>query len=174
MGKESVFTLADGNAEPVARANGRLDLEQQLAADGKQASADAAYAAGPVLRNLVKLEGGVINEGLNRGDDVVGRIADADTASDRSHRRLCEADGQFPNRLGMKNAVRINRDDDFSIRMLQRVANRTSFAAVNFIASRPDPDVGEISLCLLHPFVAVVGGAVVLRDHFKLVIRIVA
>src|SRR6267154_5757130 len=42
MGHEAVFTLVDGNAEPVSLADHRLDPEQEFPPDGKEASADAA------------------------------------------------------------------------------------------------------------------------------------
>ena len=74
----------------------------------------------------------------------------------------------------MDDAVRIDRDDDFCRRVLERVADRACFSAVDVVPADSDPDVGEVGLSLFHPFIAVVNGAIVLRYHFKLVVRIVA
>ena len=84
MREEAVFALVDGDAEPVAAADGRLDLQQQLAADGEEAAADAADAARPVLGDFVEMEGRVVDEGLDGGDDALVGIADADAAADRA------------------------------------------------------------------------------------------
>src|SRR5215472_7669907 len=111
MREEAVFALADGNAEPVAGADGGLDLEQQLAADREEASANAADAARPVLRNFVELERRIINECLNGGDDIILGIADSDAATNRTHFRFREAGGQFADCVWMEDAVGVDRDD---------------------------------------------------------------
>ena len=56
MRQEAVFALVDWDAEPMAAADCRFNLQQQLAADGEQAAADAADAACPVLGDFVEVE----------------------------------------------------------------------------------------------------------------------
>jgi hypothetical protein len=53
VGQEAVFALIDGDAEPVAAADGGLDFEQKLAAYGEEAAGDAADAARPVFGDLI-------------------------------------------------------------------------------------------------------------------------
>src|SRR5215471_21404824 len=65
VGHEAVFALVDGNAEPMALAYHRLDLQQQFPPDCKQTSADAAHAASPVLRNLIEVKRGVVDKRLD-------------------------------------------------------------------------------------------------------------
>src|SRR5208337_1952763 len=110
MRKEPVFPLVHGNSKPVAAANLRLNLQQQLAPDGEQASADATHAARPILGNFIDLKRGVVDKRLDRGDRVFVRISYSDSAADRSDLRLRKASCQLPDRLRMKDAIGINRD----------------------------------------------------------------
>lgn len=115
MGQKAVFPLVDGDAEPVTGTDGGFDLKQQFAANGEEASADATNTACPVLGNLVELEGGVVNDGLNGSDDVVVGVADADASPYGTNARLGKAGGQFADGVGMKDAVRVDGDNDFCL-----------------------------------------------------------
>ena len=174
MREEPVFTLAYGNAEPVAGADGRLDFEQQVAADGEKASADATDTPRPILWDLVELKCRIIDKGLNCCNDVVGGVSDSNSAPNRAHFRLGEARGQFANCIRVKDAIGIDRNDDLGCRVLYRIADRACLSAVEFIAFGTNVDVGEVALRLLHPLVAVIDRAVILRKNFELVIRVVA
>src|SRR5215472_3494429 len=105
MRQETVFSLVHRNAEPIARANRRLDLEQQLAADGKQASADAADAPCPIFGNLVELERRIVDQRLNGSDYTIIRISHSHAAAYRSDARFGKTGGQLPDCIGMKDTV---------------------------------------------------------------------
>src|SRR5581483_7375189 len=174
MCEEAVFALVYRNAEPVARAYRWLDFKQQFAANGKQASADAAHGARPVFGNLIHLERGIVDHRLNSGDDIFIRIANADSSTYRANSGLREAGGQFANCVRMKNAIGVDGDDYFRLRKLQGVANRACLTAVNFISSNSNTDIGEVALRFEEPFVAVVNRTVILRDYFEFAAWIVA
>jgi len=174
MRQEPVFPLIHGNTEPVACADRRLDLKQQRAPYSEQAPADTAHTASPILRNLIKLERGVVNDRLNGGDHTVVGVSDSHPAADRPHARLREAGSQLSNRVRMEDAIRIDRNDNLCRGVLQRIADRARLPAIDLIPPRPYAYVGEIALRLEHPLVAIVDRTVVLRDHFKVPVRIVA
>src|SRR6202040_428254 len=115
MSKETVLTLIHVNAEPVPGSDRWLDLQEQLAANREKTSADTAHTARPILGNLVKLEGGVVNNRLNRGDYVVIGISDSHPAAHRPDTRLGKAGGQLPNRVGMEYAIRIDRNNNLGM-----------------------------------------------------------
>jgi hypothetical protein len=111
---------------------------------------------------------------LNRRDDAVVGITNADAAADRAKARLAEAGGEFADGVGMKDAVGVDGDDDFSVGVLKSVADGAGLAAVDGVAAGADADVGEVVLGLAYPLVTVVDGAVILGDNFKQVVGIVA
>ena len=174
MSQEPVFPLVHWNSEPVAGADRRLDLQQQRAPDGEKASADAADAPRPILGNLIELECRVVDHRLDGGDHTVVWVSDSYSAPNRSNTRLRETCGQLANRVRMEDAIRIDRDDDLRGGVLQRIAHGTRLSAVHLIPPGPYVDVCEIPLGLAHPLIAVVDGTVILRDHFKFIVRIVA
>ena len=174
MSKEAVLALIHVNAEPVPGSDRWLDLQEQLAANREKASADTAHAARPILGNLVKLERGVVNDRLNRGDYVVIGISDAYPAANRPDTRLGKAGGQFANRVRMEDAIRIDGNNNLGIGVLQRVTNRACLSTIGNIPPGADANVGEIALGLERPLVGVVNRTVVLCDDFKLVAGIVA
>lgn len=79
--QKSVFTLVNGNAKPMARANRGFDFQKQFAANGEQATTDAANTTRPIFRDLIEFECSVINDGLDRSNDVFVGIADPDAAA---------------------------------------------------------------------------------------------
>src|SRR5580704_2565202 len=174
MRQESVFALIHWYAKPMPRANRRLNFLQKLTPDREQTSADAAHTARPVLGNLVKLEGRVVNHRLNRGNDAVIRVSYSNSAAHRPDVRLAEARCQLGNCVWMKNAIRIDRNYDLCRGLLHRIANRSRLSAVRRIAPRPYAYVGEVALRPEHPLEAVVHRTVVLRNHFKFFRGIVA
>ena len=58
--------------------------------------------------------------------------------------------------------------------MAQRIAHRARFPAVHGIAVHNHPYPVKVPLRLKHPLIAVVHRAIVVRNHFKFVMRIVA
>src|ERR1700719_1553665 len=174
MSKETVLALIHGNAEPVPGSDRWLDLQEQLAANREKASTDTAHAARPILGNLVKLERGGVDDRLNRGDYVVIGISDSHPAAHRPDTRLGKAGRQFPNRVRMEYAIRIDGNNNLGMGVLQRVTNRARFSAIGLIPPGADANAGEIALRLECPLVGVVNRKIVLCDDFKLVARIVA
>src|SRR5579863_1276296 len=174
MGQEPVFPLIHRYAEPVSRADRRLDLQEQIAADGEKASADATNTPRPIFRNLVELECREVDHRLNGCDYAVVGIPDSYPAAHRSDARFGEACSQLPNRVLVENAIRIDRDDDVGGRVLQGVTNRARLPAIDRVPPCADTNVGEIAASLEHPFVAVVDRTVVLGDDFEFVVGIVA
>lgn len=156
MCEKAVFALIDGNSKPVAAANLWLYLKQQFAADGEKASADAAHAARPVLGNLVELERGVVDKRLDRGDSAGIGVPDSYPAAYGPDLWFGETGRQFPNRVRMKDAVRVDGDDDLARGVLQGIAHRARLASVLVIPAYPDLDVGEVTLRLEHPLVTLV------------------
>jgi hypothetical protein len=57
---------------------------------------------------------------------------------------------------------------------LQGIANGAGFPAVHSVPAHPYFYVVEVTLSFEHPLVAVVHGAIILGDHFKLVVWIIA
>ena len=167
VGQEAVFALVDRHAKPVAAANGRFNLEQKLAAYRKQAARYAADAARPVLGDLVKLKCREIDQRLNGGQGGLVGVANADPSADRAHARFSKARREFADRVRVKDAVRVDRDNNLGGGVLQCVANGACLAAVQGVAAGADADVREVLLRLEHPLIAVVGGAIVLRDDFE-------
>jgi hypothetical protein len=167
VGEEAVFALVDGDAEPVAGANLGLDLQQQLPADGEETAANAADAAGPVFGDLVELEGRVVKDGLDGGDDAVVGVAHANAAADGTNLRLREAGGELADGVGVEDAVGVDGEDDFGCGVLECIADGAGLAAVDGVAAGADADVGEVALGLENPLVAVVDGAVVLGDDLE-------
>src|SRR5580700_1641076 len=154
MSEEAVFALVDGDAEPVAAADFRLDLEKEFATNGKEAAADTADAASPVFRNFIDLEGGVVDKSLDGGDDAFVGVSDADAAADGADFWFGEAGCQFADGVGVKDAVGVDGDDHIGGGEQQRIADRAGFAAVDGVAAYADADVGEVALGFEHPFVA--------------------
>src|SRR5579864_9319198 len=119
------------------------------------------------------MKSGVIEKCLDGGNGPSVWIAHSHPAAHRAHSRIAKAGGQFTDRLRMKNAIGVNGDDDFSLGVRESRALRARLAAVRRIASDSHGYVGEVVLRLEHPLVAIVSGAVVLRNDLQSVIGIV-
>jgi hypothetical protein len=116
----------------------------------------------------------VIDEGLAFGKNVFIHIAHADSTADSTNLRIGEAGYQFPNRIGMEDAIAVNRQDDLRLGTLQCCKHRARLATVLSVLGDTDWDVGKVPLGLQKPNVAIVARAVISGDNFKQLIRIVA
>jgi len=74
----------------------------------------------------------------------------------------------------MEDAVGVDGDDELGGREVEGITDSARLAAVHMIATATDANVGEVALGLEHPLEAVVYRAIVLRDHFKELVWIVA
>ena len=74
----------------------------------------------------------------------------------------------------MEDAVGVDGDDEFGGGVVERIAHRARLAAVDVVATATDADVGEVPLRFEHPLEAVIARTIVLRNHFKEFVRIVA
>src|SRR6202041_3727346 len=74
----------------------------------------------------------------------------------------------------MKDAIGIDRNYHLCRGVLQRIADGACLSAIDLVPASPYTYVCEIALCFEHPLVAIVGGTIILRDHFKFLVWIVA
>jgi hypothetical protein len=74
----------------------------------------------------------------------------------------------------MKNAIGIDGNHQLCRREPKRVAHGARFSAVDGIPAHSDLYIGKVALRLKHPLVAVIHRAIVLPNHFKLVVGVIA
>jgi len=114
VGHVAVFAIAHANPKPVPLLDGLLDRHEVFAPHGKQTSRDAHDVARPVLHHLADLERVVVDQRLASCEDVLCRVAHPHASTHRADGRVGKARHHFLDGRAVKDAIRIDADQDLS------------------------------------------------------------